>query len=299
MLLVPSWAPAQDAPSAGENRKVCDEYRRELSQTMDQLQDHELNFHLFEAATKGCKEVVEDLLSRGATVLARDRMGNSAMMLAARMGRTDLVRYLVERGAHLDQRNINEGTALILAVQNNRTKTAETLVALGADVNAASRKGITPVIAAAFQGNVKLLKLFLDKGADPKAIDSTGKGALVYAAGRGQLKVMEMLVEAGIAPDGHYDNGLTPLMWAAGHADDVPVPEGLAAVQFLIGRGADVNAVDERGRTSLMIAAELGHAEVVALLLKSGAKADTRDKDGKTAADLASSDAVRDALKGA
>jgi ankyrin repeat protein len=46
-----------------------------------------------------------------------------------------------------------------------------------------------------------------------------------------------------------------------------------------------------------MIAAERGHAAVVALLLARGAAADRRDKGGKTARDLAANDEVREELE--
>jgi ankyrin repeat protein len=47
-----------------------------------------------------------------------------------------------------------------------------------------------------------------------------------------------------------------------------------------------------------MIAAERGHAAIVALLIARGAAADRRDKDGKTARDLAANDDVREKLPG-
>jgi hypothetical protein len=42
-----------------------------------------------------------------------------------------------------------------------------------------------------------------------------------------------------------------------------------------------------------MIAAERGHAASAALLLSRGAKADRRDKDGKSARDLAANEETR------
>ena len=86
-------------------------------------------------------------------------------------------------------------------------------------------------------------------------------------------------------------------MWAAGHANIVPVADGLATVELLVGRGADLDRADDRGRTALMIAAERGHAEIVAWLVAHGADADLADREGKKAADLAASPAVVDALK--
>jgi len=85
-------------------------------------------------------------------------------------------------------------------------------------------------------------------------------------------------------------------MWAAGYSDDATPSDGAATVGLLLAKGAQLDLADNRGRTALMIAAERGHAGVVAQLLTAGADRKLRDKDGKTAADLTTDDAVRTAL---
>ncbi|MBV9770161.1 MAG: hypothetical protein JOZ32_11370, partial [Bryobacterales bacterium] len=57
----------------------------------------------------------------------------------------------------------------------------------------------------------------------------------------------------------------------------------------LIDRGADVNHADKIGFTPLLYAASIdfGDSAMIDLLLKSGARADVRTKDGLTALDLA------------
>jgi ankyrin repeat protein len=57
-----------------------------------------------------------------------------------------------------------------------------------------------------------------------------------------------------------------------------------------------MDAADDRGRTALMVAAEAGYAETVALLLRRGADRTLQDKSGKSAMDLAAQDSVREAL---
>ena len=46
-----------------------------------------------------------------------------------------------------------------------------------------------------------------------------------------------------------------------------------------------------------MIAADAGHGGMVDLLLARGAARDIKDKDGKTALDLATDNAIRDKLR--
>jgi hypothetical protein len=65
---------------------------------------------------------------------------------------------------------------------------------------------------------------------------------------------------------------------------------------LFLDRGAHIDDQDDRGRTALMIAAELNHAAAVDLLLARGADKTIKDKQGKTASDLTSLTALRDKL---
>jgi ankyrin repeat protein len=170
------------------------------------------------------------------------------------------------------------------------------LLERGANVNAPGRSAVAPVAAAAFNGNEPIVGLLLAKGADPDARDNTGKSAIVYAAARGFTGIVERLLGAKIDVNARHGNQLTILMWAAGHANDVPDSDGLETVELLLSRGARLDDADDRGRTALMMAAELGHAAIVDVLLKRGARADIKDNEGRTAADLADA-AVRPKLQ--
>jgi ankyrin repeat protein len=85
-------------------------------------------------------------------------------------------------------------------------------------------------------------------------------------------------------------------MWAAGHDDETAAEAGVATVTLLLDKGAAIEAVDQRGRTALMIAAERDHPLAVELLLARGADATRRDAAGQTAADLTTDTAIRNRL---
>ena len=104
------------------------------------------------------------------------------------------------------------------------------------------------------------------------------------------------LLQAGVDPDRRSGADLTALMWAAGHSDSAPASGALATVKLLLAKGAKVDLLDDRGRSALMIAASLGHVEIVRTLLAAGADKGLRDKGGKRAADLAVSDELRQLL---
>ena len=75
------------------------------------------------------------------------------------------------------------------------------------------------------------------------------------------------LLDAGVDPRERYGNDLTALMWAAGHDEGVGAAAVERVVDLLLAHGAALDDADNRGRTALMIAAALGDAAVVDLLL--------------------------------
>ncbi len=287
-----AWADRATAADAG----TCGQLEARFNERRQQLEVPQISAALFSAADNGCEALARTVLDFGASVAARDREGGTALTHAARGGDEAMIRLLVAHGAEIDERTVTGSTPLYVAVESDRGRAVQALVELGAGVNIAGRGGVTPLSAAAYNGRLKLVDLLLSHGADATLRDGTGKVPILYAAARGFGSVIERLLKTGIDVNATYGNDLTVLMWAAGYANDVPADDGIALVTALLDKGAHIDAVDDRGRTSLMTAAELGHDEIVDLLLARGAKADLRDKSGKAAADLAGSEAVRKRL---
>ena len=119
----------------------------------------------------------------------------------------------------------------------------------------------------------------------PEAAPSPGDASNIWTAAKaGDLGAIERHLASGVAADEpDPDRGGTPLLWAAasGRAE---------AVELLVGRGADVNAVDREGGSALQAAAFLGHEKVVDVLIQNGAKVDATNQRGQTSLDLANVD---------
>jgi len=88
-----------------------------------------------DAVRRGDVDVVRDLLARGVGVDARDRHGQTALMLAAHAGRRDLVALLVAAGAGLDATAKFGLSAVMLAVVAGHPEVARLLARAGADLS--------------------------------------------------------------------------------------------------------------------------------------------------------------------
>jgi ankyrin repeat protein len=283
---------------ARADQSACPDIGHRYEMTKSYISSIELNGILFNVSENGCDELAKLLLKDGASLQARDREANTPLSRAARAGHASLVQLYATNGGELDERNLKGSTPLFLAVENNRTVIVELLLTLGAKPDIPGRSQLTPLAAAAFNGNAKIADILVSKGADPNTADVTGKTPILYAAARGFQPIVERLLKAGVDINQRYGNNLTVLMWAAGHANDVPDDDGVALVEYLADHGAKIGDLDDRGHDALMIAAELGHAGIVRVLLKKGASPTLLDVSGKTAMDFAPDDDTRLALSG-
>ena len=284
------------AAPALANAKVCRSQEQRYEQIERDPSSIEMNAALFSAADKGCLDLAKHLLELGASLDARDRLGARPLARAAVAGEVELVALFLDKGASIDAQNLEGSSALYQAAENGRFPVVQLLIDRGANVNLPGRSGITPLSAGAYMGSVPIVELFIAKGVDPKTADGTGKSAIIYAAGRGFPAVVRLLLDHGVGANARYGNDLTVLMWAAGYSDEAGVQDEIEVMKLLLDRGAHIDDADNRGRTALMIAAELNHAAAVDLLLASGADKSLKDQQGKTASDLTTLTALRDKL---
>ena len=285
------------------SERVCSQFSVEIDRSFAGAPDSlQINNLLFEAARNGCIRSLDRLFTAGASRLARNREGDTALALAARAGRKAIVDLLLsgasphERG-QLDAPDARGSTPLMLAIHAGHGEIARQLLEAGARVEAINALGETALSEAAFAGDEDIADRLLKADAAPGAIDRYGKSVICYAAARGAARLVGHLIDAGVDPNARYGGALTALMWAAGPPDVTQPERAVETVRLLIARGAEVDLVDDRGRSALMIASGLNRLETARALLDAGAERARKDNAGKTAADLAATDEMRALLR--
>jgi uncharacterized protein len=88
-----------------------------------------------DAIKRGDVPIVLDLLGRGFDADARDRYGQTALMLAAHAGHRDVVETLIAHGADLNITAKFGLSALMLALIAGRAEVARLLAKAGADLS--------------------------------------------------------------------------------------------------------------------------------------------------------------------
>ncbi len=115
---------------------------------------------------------------------------------AARDGDIDQVQLLLSRGANVNEKNRMGWTPLHTAIRNRRLALIEPLLAKGADINATDNRGQTPLMAAIYIGQNDAAELLIAKGADINII-AGGDNALTLAKKRGNTEIADLLVKQG------------------------------------------------------------------------------------------------------
>ncbi len=163
------------------------------------------------------------------------------------------------------------------ALISGDTAWAIKLINRGMDVNSVDAAGNTLLMQTVNRDNQEFFDYLLQRRSRINTRNRNGETALSLAAYRGKLHFVQRLVDAG-ADVNLY--GWPPLIYAAfnGHT---------AVAEYLLKKGAEVNATTENGSTALLFAARFGHIEVVELLLRNNADPNIANERGATAIDWA------------
>jgi ankyrin repeat protein len=253
---------------------------------------------LLYAVRKGCTECAQILLKAGADKNLTDPDGVSPLLLATLNFNFDVAALLIERGANVNKWDTWGRSALYAAVDMNTLPTGGRADRPSLD-KTTSLQLIELLLNAGANPNLQL-KLFPpyrslrdDRGAD--TLLSVGTTPLVRAAKAGDVAAMKLLLTHGANAELPTATGVTPLMAAAGVGSSGIDTRGryktedqaIEAVDVLVAAGADINARDRNGQSSLHGAATLGWNGLVKALVANKIDLMAKDAQGRTAADVA------------
>ena len=281
--LAGAWPPGMTYPEGGEkpvepSRSIKVDYPSPVAQKQGLGRTP-----LMAAASAGEEAKVRELLAAGADPTARDKAGSTALFYLPPEGEVAITEALLDAGAPVDSANQVGLTPLCVAAQIGRTDVARVLLSHGADPSLVPPDGEPPLARALRKGHLETAQLLLewpDGGAAVNPPLSRGTTLIYRQAAAGDADGVRLLLEHGaptdprVGRDGEHP-GETPLL-AAARLGFVEVARALVERPD---RPADLGALDGDGKTPLILAAEHGRQDVVALLLDHGAAIESTGAD--------------------
>lgn len=220
---------------------------------------------LIMAIGNGHAEVAKFLVEMGADVNASDWYGRTPLWSAVEARNQDinngtlehmvdrgpllpLVQFLLEHGA-----DPNPRTKETFPIRNN-------VLPITGSLSWVDFVGQTPFLTAALSGDLSVMRILLEHGADPHIKTLEGTSALMAAAG---------------------------VNWTVAQTFDEGPEALLEAVKLCWELGMDVNDANSMGITAVMGAANRGSNDIIEFLVEKGARLDAKDNEGRTPLDWA------------
>ncbi|KAK9787854.1 hypothetical protein WJX73_009765 [Symbiochloris irregularis] len=261
------------------------------------------------AARSGSVPIVELLAEAGADVGAATQMGDTPLQLAARAGHERTVVRLLKPPTPKGGGDLKPGdacvhaadrmgwSALHCAAQAGSLSVTNLLLQAGAKLNLQTLDGLTPLHLAAMGRWTPLVARLLEAGADATLVDCEGCAPLHRAVRLADVDLFNSLFRACPACARRQDNkGWTVLHYAVEGGNPAIVAALLAAKAAAAEPDASAEGKDsetaasaveagssaESSFTPLHLAAQKGHASLIATLMQAGYHATDLAGDGRT-----------------
>jgi ankyrin repeat protein len=225
---------------------------------------------LMYAATNLAKTQV--LLDAGADVKVRGKRGATPMSVAlTTFGSTPILKRLVNKGAEA------EGRLMALAAATGDLDAIQFLLSIGVPAGGDTGTTISAAITARCEACARLL---VEKGAPANAVRPNGTlsssvgasagGLLNDTAKRAMPELSQFLLDHGASLESKDREGFTLLMQAVLSMEAPAARDRM--VEWLLSKGVDPNAKNDRGETAYQLAARVGTPSTLNLLVEAGAK---------------------------
>jgi ankyrin repeat protein len=212
------------------------------------------------------------LLDAGADAKAKAKYNATPMSVAVTtFGSSPVLKLLVSKGAEIEPRVIAGAAAM------GDLEAMQYLFSVGGSASSLGGAAISGAITARCEACAKLL---VEKGAAANGvrpngtlstpIGSTTGGVLNDAAKRAMPELAQFLLDHGASLESRDREGFTLLMQAVLSMEQPPARDRM--VEWLVAKGVDPNAKNDRGDTAYQLAARVGLTSTLDLLVKAGAK---------------------------
>jgi len=226
---------------------------------------------LFQALEGGDPAEVRRLIGRGADLHFVDGDGYGALLHATH-GRDvfldsrllELLQLLIDQGVDLNEVSAYGESGLGVLSRLGRFDAVRLLLEAGADEWLLKW---TPLIRAVALGTLEEVRACIDRGVLLEERDRWSRTAWLVAVQSGDLAKARLLAERGANLEAVARCGQPALFHAV-------VCHRTAMLEWLVDLGFNIEQEDDFGGTTLINAAEVGHAEGVEVLLRAGARID-------------------------
>ena len=245
------------------------------------------------------------LLERGADINTRCNDHSTLLHAASYSGNVEIARLLLDHGADPEanaegdrgDKPLHQVSAGKYKSPEDGVRVAQLLLERGADISTRRDDDQTPLHVASYFRNVEIVCLFLDHGADPEAnaegsvgekpLHRVSYGDSEYGSPENGVRVAQLLLERGADVSTRRNDQWTPLH-VASHLGEFGI------VQVLIDHDAEVDAVDDFGKTPLhevsqgIYESQEEGVRIAQLLLDHGADVNAKSSAGDTPLTFAS-----------
>ena len=203
------------------------------------------------------------LLDHGAQIDAVVGGHTTALIVAALWTTTSVVRLLLDRSADINLSTWLFGSPLVATCRPGRLDIAKVLVDAGTDLHTTNLVGHSALLMTVLsrKSQLELFIYLISKGADPFQEDKRGCNGLHYAARAKKMDFIKRMLEYGLNVNAIDHNGWSSLHWAISSTEG-----SVDVVKLLLGSGCDISIKDKQGRTAVDLAKTFTRKEETAIL---------------------------------
>ncbi|ORX70404.1 ankyrin [Anaeromyces robustus] len=242
------------------------------------------NSLLLYAVLKNDREVINDLIARGADINAKDNFGNSILSKAIYQNNQYLIMKLLNNdNVLLNEPNNFGDIPLIIAIKCYPTKVNVDINPFDSNSNYQLYDSLNSKQNFQMEENFykNIINILIEKGSNINQVNHKGKTALVYAIEFGLFNIEKLLIKNG-AIINHYfgEKNISILMYAINLFSEINI------IQYLLENNAEIDYKDEEGNTALVYAINNSFGEIANLLINYGADINNINHNNESILDI-------------